>query len=97
MFEIVEFTPFAVKLKNAEGAELTVGRLKQTIKFLELSSKKVGDKVTMNVATATSGRLYSTDNMAFERAMFEAETILKKRQLLDYQIQSAKALAEAGI
>jgi hypothetical protein len=97
MFEIKEITPFIVKLADDKGAEVVVGYKKQTIKYIELSSKKVGDKVAINTATGTSGNLYCTDNMDRAEAFFRAEQLQKKSQLLSFQLERAKALAEAGI
>jgi hypothetical protein len=94
MFEIVKITPFSIELKNDKGETLNVGYKKQTIKFLELRSKNIGDKVTLNSATSESGRLYCTDSMDFEKALFEAEKLQKSRQLLDYKIQHAKSMLE---
>lgn len=59
--KITEITPLTIKIEGAEGT-VTIGRKKQTVQFMKLRSKKVGDIVEVETMQSVAGSFYTDAN-----------------------------------
>lgn len=82
-------TRLMAEAKTADGKIVRFGYKKSANILIGLAGKPAGTKFNADVAVSDrSGNLYNVNTIDVEEAYFRAESILKKRTILDKRIAS---------
>ena len=90
--ELVKFTRALAEAKTADGKIVQIGYKKSANILLELANKPIGHKFDLAVEVSDKGHLYNAETLDLQEAYFRAESMNKRRAILDKQLAAFEEL-----
>ena len=84
--ELISASRLKAEAKTADGKIVRFGYKKSPHILIDLVGKPAGTKFNADVAVSDRGNLYNENTIDVEEAYFRAETMNKKRQIMDKQL-----------